>query len=166
MSYINQKYISLFAANWSESIRTAKLLKSSHVRLAAFFPIKGQTLEMTDDDFLDKLDAFRVRFADLQDSIGNKLFRNLLKLEDESFISMIDILNAIEKRAIVSSTQEWREVREIRNAFSHDYPETLQEKAEALNLAYNSTPVLFTTLHKISTYTQRYNLALEMPKNE
>jgi len=135
MSYINRKYVSLFEANWSESIRTAKLLKSSHIRLAPFFPIKGLLLEMNDDDFLDKLDAFRVRFADLQDSIGNKLFRNLLKLEDESFISMIDVLNAIEKRSIVNSTQSWREVREIRNAFSHDYPETLQEKAEALNLA-------------------------------
>ena len=160
MSYLNQKYKHLFLLNWSEAIRTAKLLKSSYHRLSNDFPLSHTDLETESDEFLDKVDAFRVRFSDLQDCIGNKLFRNILKLEDETFISMIDVLNAIEKRSIISDKENWRIVREIRNAFAHDYPETTNEKIETLSLAYTATPILFEVLGNIFNYLQRYELAL------
>mgnify|MGYP001571031783 FL=1 len=85
----------------------------------------------------------------MQDCIGNKLFRGLLKLEDENIFSMPDILNAIEKREIFSSAQEWKIIREVRNAFSHDYPEREQEKIEALNVAFKIAPQLLTILTKL-----------------
>jgi len=91
MSYISEKYLSLFQDNWSEALRTARLLKSSYIRLADKIPLDTNFDNIADDELLDKLDAFRVRFSDLQDCIGNKIFRNLLKLEGESFISMIDV---------------------------------------------------------------------------
>ena len=38
----------------------------------------------------------------------------------------------MEKRGILNSFDEWKRLREIRNLFAHDYPETDEEKAEAL----------------------------------
>ena len=72
----------------------------------ALFANSAESLKAADEDLQDKIDAFRVRFADLQDCLGHKLFRNLLKLEDESPVSMIDVLNMMEKREILTSSHQ------------------------------------------------------------
>ncbi len=161
MSFINEKYLALFIANWSEAIRTAKRLKSSLERLSTNFPLNEQTLVNADEDLFDKLDAFRVRFSDLQDCIGNKLFRGIIKLEDENVFTMPDILNAIEKRDIFDNIQQWKTIREVRNSFSHDYPETEGEKIEALNLAYQTAPQLLLVVNNIQKYVKKYQINLE-----
>ncbi len=56
-----------------------------------------------DLDALDKLDAFRVRFCDLQVVLGNKVFRSLLTLEMEPNGSNLDLLNRIDKRGLLPS---------------------------------------------------------------
>jgi len=76
MSHENEKYTILFKHNWSEASRTASRLSVSLTRLEHDFPLSSASLLSADDDLLDKIDAFRVRFADLQDCVGNKLFRN------------------------------------------------------------------------------------------
>lgn len=73
--------LDVFIQNWSEAIRTAKRLQSSLDRLESSFPIEEHQLQEPYDESLhDSLDAFRVRYADLQDCIGNKLFRGVLLL--------------------------------------------------------------------------------------
>lgn len=161
MSFIDEKYLALFKSNWSEAIRTAQRLKSSLTRLNQTFPLSEHVLANADDDLFDKLDAFRVRFSDLQDCTGNKLFRGLLKLEDEKVFAMPDILNAIEKRGIFDSVQQWKTIREVRNSFSHDYPETENEKIEALNLAYKTAPELLLVISNIQQYLKKYQIKLE-----
>jgi len=161
MTYINEKYLELFQSNWSEAIRTATRLNSSLTRLENSFPLSETSLANADEDLLDKLDAFRVRYSDLQDCIGNKLFRGLLKLEDENIFSMPDILNAIEKREIFTSAQQWKIIREVRNAFSHDYPEREKDKIEALNLAFKIAPQLLTILTNLQKYMNHYQITLE-----
>jgi len=66
---MNEKYLELFQSNWSEAIRTAKRLNSSLIRLESSFELM---LVNANDDLFDKLDAFWVRYSDLQDCIGNK----------------------------------------------------------------------------------------------
>ncbi len=161
MSFINEKYLALFISNWSEAIRTAKRLKSSLERLSQTFPLDENTLTNADEDLFDKLDAFRVRYSDLQDCMGNKLFRGILKIEDENVFTMPDILNAIEKREIFNSIQQWKIIREVRNSFSHDYPETEKEKAEALNLAFQTAPQLLLIIANIQQYIKKYQIDLE-----
>ena len=69
---------------------------------------------------MERLDAFRVRYGDLQDRLGNKVFRNVLLAEDEEPVNMADTPNSMEKRSILSSADAWRNTRAIRNAFAHD----------------------------------------------
>lgn len=161
MGSVESKYIALFANNWSEALRTAARLSSSLNRLAVDFPISAENLNTADDDLQDKIDAFRVRFADLQDCIGHKLFRNLLKLEDESPVSMIDVLNMMEKRGILTSVYQWKLLREVRNAFSHDYPESETERAEALNLAWVNAEQLLLILANLKVYSASVGIRLE-----
>jgi len=161
MSYANSKYVVLYQKNWSEALRTAKRLHSSLQRLSNDFPISSEKLASADEDLQDKIDAFRVRFSDLQDCIGHKLFRNLLKLEDETPISMVDVLNMMEKRSVLSSPQQWKLLREVRNAFSHDYPESEHERSEALNLAWQHADQLLLILSNLKRYLQTIDIELD-----
>jgi hypothetical protein len=85
----------------------------------------------------------------------------LLKLEDESPVSMIDVLNMMEKRGILTSSYQWKLLREVRNAFSHDYPESETERAEALNLAWANADQLLLILANLKVYLSAVGITLE-----
>ncbi|WP_422134120.1 hypothetical protein [Endozoicomonas sp. ALD040] len=158
---LNTKYLSLFEQNWSESQRAVKRMEASLRRLEEHFPLTAQALKSEDEALFEKLDAFRVRFAGLQDCIGNKLFRNLLLMEDEEGLNMADTLSRMEKRHILSSADSWRKMREIRNVFSHDYPEAESQRAEALNMAWAVAPELIKITDQIEAYLLKlHNLKL------
>ena len=109
---------------------------------------------------MERLDAFRVRYGDLQDCLGNKVFRSVLLAEDEEPVNMADTLNRMEKRGILSSADLWRSMRAIRNAFAHDYPEAEEERAEAINLAWQSAGELLSIAENIQTYCRRKGVDL------
>lgn len=85
----------------------------------------------------------------------------MLKLEDESPVSMIDVLNMMEKRGILTSVYQWKLLREVRNAFSHDYPESETERAEALNLAWVNAEQLLLILANLKVYSASVGIRLE-----
>jgi len=106
-------------------------------------------LEHLGDESLERLDAFRVRYAQLQDVLANKLFRGLLRLEEETTGSMLDVLNAMEKRGIIISFDDWKMLRELRNTFMHDYPDHVGLRAEALTQAHSMASELCQVLMRI-----------------
>ena len=153
MAY-DKKNADLFLLNFNEAYRSAKLLMSSYSRITSLMPLNGESLNSLNEDNLDRLDAFRVRYSDLQYSLGNKTFRSILVLEEELPGSNLDILNKMEKRGVIKSFEEWKMLRYIRNLFSHDYPETDNDKAEALSIAYSNTLNLVRTLDSVIQYMQ------------
>ncbi len=157
----DKRIAELFLTNFNEAYRSAKLLLMSYERLVHLIPLNGVSLAGLRADDLDKLDAFRVRYCDLQDCLGQKVFRSILSLEEEIISSNLDTLNKMEKRGILNSFDEWKGLREIRNLFSHDYPETDEEKAEILNIAYVNTLKLVKTVDNIINYVKR-NLEFSM----
>jgi hypothetical protein len=152
----------LFLLNFNEAYRSAKLLMLSYKRVANLIPINAEFLQKNiNEDDMDKLDAFRVRYCDLQDNLGNKTFRTILNLEEEQTGSNLDILNKMAKRGIITF-EEWKELRNIRNLFSHDYPETDEEKAEMLNIAYSGTLKLVKTVDNVIDYMEKkINFSME-----
>ncbi|WOG27210.1 hypothetical protein [Endozoicomonas sp. 8E] len=158
---LNKKYLILFEQNWSGSQRAIKRMKASISRLEKHFPLTAQAIKSEDEALFEKIDAFRIRFADLQDCIGNKLFRNLLRMEDEEGLNMADTLSRMEKRHILNTADRWRKMREIRNALSHDYPEAESQRAEALNMAWVVAPELIEITEQIEAYVLRlHNIKL------
>jgi hypothetical protein len=160
MSSIDPKLAALFVHNYNEALRIATRLQSSLQRLRPLFPLTKE-LEQLPEQQIDSIDAFRGRLSDLQDCLGNKVFRALLTLEEETHLSMLDTLHKMEKRGIIPSYQTWKYLRELRNMFSHDYPEAQAERTEALNMAYCCAPQMLHILAAIQTYTQK-NLTLTL----
>jgi hypothetical protein len=83
-------------------------------------------------------------------------------LEEEKAISQLDVLNAMEKRRIISSFQEWKRLRNVRNAFMHDYPEHSFERAEALTLAANGAQEILAVLDRIGAYAV-HHIGIKLP---
>ena len=141
---------------FAEAYRTALNLKSSLDRLGGRFPLSPEQIEHLDEDAKDRLDAFRVRFTDLQDVLGGKLFRSLLYLEEEEPGSMLDILHQVEKRGLIPSLDAWRALRDVRNLLIRDYPKSAVERAEALTTAFREAPALLRILWNLHRYLHEH----------
>ena len=161
---LNPRYIPLLLQNWSEVNRCAHRLNSSLARLQADFPLTGERLTTEDESLFERLDAFRVRYADLQDAIGNKLFRSILLALDEKSINMAETLSKMEKYGVLSLVDEWRLMREIRNSFSHDYPDAEQERALTLNRAWETAPALLGVVLAADNYLQQLGVFTRDPQ--
>jgi hypothetical protein len=157
---LNSSYLKLLIQNWSQVCRSAKRLSVSLKRLDQSLPLTLESLESADEDLFEKLDAFRVRYGDLQDCLGAKVFRSLLLTEDEEPLNMADTLNRMEKRGVIESADHWRTLREIRNAFAHDYPEAQAARVEAINLAWQSAPALLAVAKNVFDYCQKQQIDL------
>lgn len=149
-------------AVYDEALRTGHNLASSLTRLSrTLLPIEPARLDALSEDDKDRLDAFRVRFIELQDLLGAKLFRAVLALEEEKTGSLLDTLNAMEKRGVIPSVTRWVELRRLRNGLSHEYPATAAQRAAALNEALQRAAELLAALDGVHTYCARLPLALK-----
>jgi len=155
--HLDSKLLKLFYQNLNEAYRSAKLIILSYPRISNFFPLEGDKLLVLDIDALDKIDAFRVRFCDLQDAIGHKVFRSLLILEMEEIGSNLDVLNQIDKRGLITSFENWQEIRNIRNLFIHDYPDTVDFKAKILTQAFKHIQELIDVLNRVIEYSKKFS---------
>jgi len=142
----------LFVQSYGEAVRAARNIQVSIRRTEELFPLSAEALNKLDDEALERLDAFRVRYAQFQDLLANKLFRSLLRLEEESTGSMLDVLNAMEKRGIIVSFEDWKILRELRNTFMHDYPDQVELRAEALTHAHGLSSELCQVLMRIREF--------------
>ena len=71
---------------------------------------------------------------------------------DNENLSMIDILNLLEKLDIIKSVNEWDQLREIRNIIAHEYPSDIEERLENIALALNG----FAQLKKLFSHIKQY----------
>ena len=83
------------------------------------------------------LDQFAYRYTRLQDDMGAKLIPAILRAlgEDIDPLPMNDRLNRMEQLGWLPSAEEWGQLRRIRNEFTHDYPETSEDRLLRLQLA-------------------------------
>jgi len=63
--------------------------------------------------------------------------------EDVASMPVIDRLNRLEQLGWLPSAEEWGALRKMRNEFTHEYPETVEERLARIQLAIQSA-------HKIS----------------
>jgi len=91
------------------------------------------------------VNSFLFNFSKLQDKIGAKLFRKALyelKEIDNQNLSMIDILNLLEKLEILEDMRDWDRLREIRNSLAHEYPFDMDERVTNIKIAIDRYEVL------------------------
>jgi hypothetical protein len=127
--------------------------------LQAVLPLNAERLRKLDDEQVAIIDQFVGRFAKLQDAMGSKLLPLVLELTKEQgdLEAYLDKLNRLEKIGALPSVDEWLELREMRNAFAHDYPEDSELQAAILNRAFSATDRLVEILRHVKQFATRYD---------
>ena len=110
-------------------------IQTAHEKLIQSHPFTAEKIENLDLFQLGMAEILINRFSKLQDTIGEKIFPNILLLLGESIYqtSFIDRLNMLEKIGIIEDANDWQEYRNARNASTHEYPDNLKLMAENLN---------------------------------
>ncbi|MDM8539150.1 hypothetical protein QUF70_20545 [Desulfobacterales bacterium HSG17] len=111
--------------------RTKDLLKD-------LFPANVNSFQAFSPQEIGHIDQFIYRFTKMQDSLGMRLIPALYSwLEgDTTPKPFLDIMNRLEKLEIIDSVDDWQFFRNLRNNLAHDYPESLVQTIETLNLLY------------------------------
>lgn len=104
--------------------------------LEKLFPLTANKLSQVSPIELALFDQLIYRFSKLQDSMGTRLFKQLLQLleEDTSGLPFLDILYKLEKLNLLESAKDWISLRQTRNIVSHEYPFYQEIQVEELNL--------------------------------
>ncbi|WP_176212450.1 hypothetical protein [Metallibacterium scheffleri] len=123
-------------------------------------PLSAATLADLDDDAVQDIDQFVLRFGKLQDVLGTRLFPALLDVLQEPYEDrpMLDKLNRLEKLGLLESTESWEKLRALRNHFAHEYPDEPALRAAYLNQGFDAAASIETILQRIG---QRFGLGLE-----
>jgi len=141
-------------------------LKVSHLHLER---LKILTVDILQNNMLESLedfeaiktiDAFVYRFVKLQDYMGQKLFKNLLKSlgEDYDSLSFLDILDKLEKLGIIPKADEWIQIRTLRNKLTHEYPDNISLVKDEIILAIEKIRNFEEVLRVISSYVKNKKL--------
>src|SRR4051812_32579430 len=129
--------------------KAANLLSNSYRKSKAI----GVRKEYSDLE-LEVLDAFTSRFARVSDILIQKVFKAIDFIELEESSSILDVLHKAEKRALIESAQIFRDIRELRNEFAHEY--ALRDYNEFLNNILEATPKLLDSIEKTVLYCSRF----------
>lgn len=113
-------------------------LQATDARLFAQ-PFTAAVVARLDDDqnLAERVEAFVSRFGRLQDTIGDKLLPNLLSFVSERPATMIDNLDKAERLGWIKSSDRWLEIRKLRNQMVHEYIESAQILADAINTGHD-----------------------------
>jgi len=87
-----------------------------------------------DEEMVGSLDQITYRFSKLQDSMG-RLFRFYLLEKGENIenMTMIDIINFLDRIGINIDSDDWFELREIRNIIAHEYEDESEKISGVIN---------------------------------
>jgi len=138
--------------------RHADRLQWAMRALSAHAPFSPESLDDLSDIEIAVLDQFSMRFAKLQDMMGMKLFTAVLELTKEQgeLDAFIDKLNRLEKIGAISSVSDWLVLREMRNAFSHEYPDEPEIQVAIINKAFVLADQLIEILNDVEVFAARF----------
>ncbi|MDF1875744.1 hypothetical protein JHD48_08350 [Sulfurimonas sp. SAG-AH-194-I05] len=115
--------------------------------------------ELSSDVFEDfekikTVDTFIYRFIKLQDMMGEKLFKVFLDEigEYKDSMSLLDILDKLEKFGIIEDSYKWLEYRKLRNQLTHEYPNNEDDIIEGIKIAIISFKHINIILNRIINY--------------
>jgi hypothetical protein len=116
----------------------------------------GAVLQSRQDDALlsveqrESCEALTSRFARLCDLLVQRLFRTLDQVELVDEGTILDRLDRAEKRGVIASAAEWRELRELRNEIAHDY--LIESSDRVLTEAFQRSPKLLEAVDQLEAY--------------
>jgi hypothetical protein len=112
--------------------------------------IKNEYLE---DEF-DQFENLTSRYARTTDLLINKILRSIDAVELVESGSVIDAANHAEKRGIIDSVSQLRELKDLRNEIAHEY-ET-EDLSKLFVLVLDAVPRLFVLADRVVSYCSKY----------
>lgn len=136
--------------------KEARYLHETDTRLFAA-PLSAELLEtiIRDPLLAERLDAFVSRFGRLQDTLADKFLPALLDALAEPKASAIDNLDRAEKLGWIESTDNWLEMRKLRNQMVHEYIEDLVILSNALKAGHEFVGTLVDSANRFVAQAQR-----------
>ncbi|MFN4220467.1 MAG: hypothetical protein ACK4GJ_06080 [bacterium] len=149
-----QKEKEILKNSFKECEKHKAIITYSLKKLKKILPLDASKYQKLTKNQKLTLDSLLFRFAKLQDTLGNKIIRNALKIlaEDIENLSFIDILNKAEKIGLIDNVDKWLELRYIRNEISHEYEEDYRILAEKLNNFFEAVILLLKTYENIKKF--------------
>ena len=117
----------------------------------------GLDLEIFEDfEKVKVIDTFIYRFIKMQDMMGEKLFRIFLDElgEYKDSMSLLDVLDKLEKLGLVEDATQWMYYRKLRNKLTHEYPSNENEVIEGIALSLDVFDNMNEILMKIIHYRE------------
>ena len=138
-------------------------MKFAYDSMKNYFPLTETNFGQISQMEMALFDQLIYRFSKLQDSMGTRLFKQLLESLEEDFsgLPFIDILNKMEKLNLLENAKDWVKLRQTRNNVSHEYPFFKEVQIEALNFLPGEVLKLEQIWKKLEAYTQ--NILKEKP---
>ncbi len=103
------------------------------------------------------VDTFIYRFTKLQDIMGDKLFKVFLDDigEYRDDMSLLDVLDKLEKFKIIDDAHSWMAYRKLRNQLTHEYPDNEEEVIEGIKIAIEAFEKIENIISNIVDYRNR-----------
>lgn len=104
---------------FEDEIRAAlDYLEYSHKKIQSL-PIDPQQL---DPETMETWESYVSRFARVTDIFLSKYIRTFMQMKDPGFRGeMRDFIDKSEKNNLISSSDKWMQIRELRNKVAHEY---------------------------------------------
>jgi hypothetical protein len=129
---------------------SAQVLLESHSRAQALLLSTKDGLTPAE---LETLEALTARFSRFSDYLVQRVFRTLDEVEMGASGTALDSLNRMEKRGIIDSVDQFREIRALRNEIAHEY--LIEPTDRVVRESFEKTPILIAALEKLEEYSRR-----------
>lgn len=119
-------------------------ISEAHGDMSSFMPLTATKYENLSKDDMQAIDQYLFRFAKLQDSMGEKLFKLLVGRFEQNAekLPFLDVIKKIEKYIDMDIVNEWQDLRNIRNQLAHEYEDDAIDMANSINLIYAKKEVI------------------------
>ncbi|MFW6315054.1 MAG: hypothetical protein ACOC0S_05660 [Desulfohalobiaceae bacterium] len=107
---------------------------------------------MTEEQ-IEHIDQFIYRFTKMQDSMASRLIPGIYSWMEANDRPrpFLDILNRLEQLGLIE-VEEWQFFRNLRNSLTHDYPESIEQTVQALNMLYSRIHILLRTYGQLRQF--------------
>ena len=141
-------------------IQNFKLASKAIIRLKQSLKKAPVEKDLFTDEEWETIDALTSRYARASDILFNKVFRSIDHLEFSEGGTLLDVANRSEKRGIIESVREMRELKDIRNEISHEYAE--EDMIDFYKEILKASKVLLEIYEKTALYLiSHYNIKLQ-----
>ncbi len=130
-------------------------MKFAFDNVKKYFPLSESGFGQITQLEMALFDQLIYRFSKLQDSMGTRLFKQLLEAleEDVTGLPFIDILYKLEKLYLLESAKDWVKLRQTRNTIAHEYPFYKEVQIAELNLLPEEVERLSEIWKKLEIYS-------------